>query len=645
MIVDDTHVEYFNNQLFVHICTFKYRGESVYYFANLKDQLLCTKDNGVYEIITDPYKYSLYKNVFGLVNPLGKNKIAEAISDSAIKEKIDHIRRVIRLGSAYAKKYEEEHARLDLDEENKYKEELKEVFGEMKAKMGLNIDLDQSSKMVDNLKYFKLPDNSRIAGLAEEDRKIHLAESARKDDPYSKRVRVHEGIHAKTGKRLRAYHSTIGSGLMEAETENLANDYMGGIGSFNRYIRGADEKARMQAFNFPIETTYKEGVCILKQMEVALGKKAHNSIINGDMSFEKDFIKQYGLITFIKIVSSVNMMKNMSLYNGNYVPKLMETLNRTQNYLLKRVFEKDFAKVQNPQDAQKLLKKLKAFDLVRIRDYKENDEHKLEEDQTYANYYKDMITRTKEKLMHLGYTEQEIEPTIVGLDYQKQRFDTAERTPEDNRFAALCYSAFMIRQGVELNPQNCEFVRGVNIDGMQSFFIINNGKVLTDRRVRDPEKQTVISEVEEIDYETAMKEFEEEGITLTRLAVEPLEVINQARKNVEESLKKEAELKKLNEAKEKPQEEQSMVPLKKQSIIQKMINRIKEAFKPRKREDDGLQKVAAEEKNKEEEKHSWDLKNWGMTKEDLNKREQGLAQKRSVEVQKQSKTKDEGPEL
>ena len=98
MIVDDTHVEYFNNQLYVHICTFKYRGELVYYFANLYNQLLCTKNNGVYQPITDNYKYWLYRNVFGLVNPLGKQILAEARTRSKLGEKIDFLSLALNKG-------------------------------------------------------------------------------------------------------------------------------------------------------------------------------------------------------------------------------------------------------------------------------------------------------------------------------------------------------------------------------------------------------------------------------------------------------------------------------------------------------------------------------------------------------------------
>ena len=98
MIIDDTHVECFNNQLYVHICTYKYRGELVYYFANLYNQLFCTKVNGVYQVITDNYKYWLYKNVFGLVNPLGKYKLAEARTRSKLIEKLDFLSLVINYG-------------------------------------------------------------------------------------------------------------------------------------------------------------------------------------------------------------------------------------------------------------------------------------------------------------------------------------------------------------------------------------------------------------------------------------------------------------------------------------------------------------------------------------------------------------------
>ena len=212
MIIDGTHVEFFNNQLYVHICTFKYRGESVYYFSNLYNQLLCT-NNGKFEVITDPYKKSLYRNVFGLVNPLGKHIVADE--------------KVINLARNGQNRFKQKREMLDEAEQNKYKKELKEAFREMKAKFDLNIDLDQSDRVVDNLKYFKMRDNPYCKAGAIEDNLIGLTSVARNDSLESKKIRIHEGIHTKTGKRIYRYIYAIGNGLLEAETEKLAIDYLG----------------------------------------------------------------------------------------------------------------------------------------------------------------------------------------------------------------------------------------------------------------------------------------------------------------------------------------------------------------------------------------------------------------------------------
>ena len=652
MIIDGTHVEFFNNQLYVHICTFKYRGESVYYFSNLYNQLLCT-NNGKFEVITDPYKKSLYRNVFGLVNPLGKHIVADAKSESTLREKIQHIKKVINLARNGQNRFKQKREMLDEAEQNKYKEELKEAFREMKAKFDLDIDLDQSDRVVDNLKYFIMRDNPYCKAGAIEDNLIGLTSVARNDSLESKKIRIHEGIHTKTGKRIYRYIYAIGNRLLEAETENLAIDYLGDKVPAVRFFQDKERRKRSQAFNFPPYTSYKEGVCLLKQMEVALGKKSYNSIINGDMSFERDFIKQYGLITFIKIVASIDLMKNLDRPESLDDTKLVETLNKTQNYLLKRVFEKDFAKVQNPLDAQALLKKLRAFDLVRARSYKENDNHQLEEDPTYSNYYIEMLGRTREKLASLGFLETQVDRYLDDLDYQKQRFNSFERTPDEEKDAAVAHCAFMIRKGVQLNPDNCFFEVVVTPDGLQDLLIINNGKLLEEKRITDSQNRTIGFTVEEVDYQSAIENFKAQGFAVRRANIDPKEVISQARANVEESIKREAEQREngQNETKQGDtnnirQEEQKLVPYKKQNILQQMFNKMRDAFKLRKKKDIEPPKMTATSKTKKEEGlTAWDLRRWGMKNADINRQSKAQAQERMEEPQRTSRSSDSEQEL
>ena len=655
MIVDDTHVEYFNNRLYVHICTFKYRGELVYYFSDLYNQLFCTKNDGVYQPITDNYKYWLYRNVFGLVNPLGKYKLAD-VNYSQILEKINHITGVIRYGRGYEEKYNLYYPRVEKEEEDKYKSELIENLKSMKEKLGLDLDIEKIQNAISKVEYRKMPDEVGAMGLAVSDRQVYLKNNARETSVLGRKVRNHEGIHLVTGKNAIRYHLFQARGLLEGETESLNNDYFGFNGSHSEVFYDMESgTTKRQTYNLADIVSYKECVSLVKQMEVALGKKSHDSILKGDMSFERDFIKQYGLIPYIKLSSSMQILSNPIFLKNDQEKKSMGILKKAQNDLLKVVFNKDFAKVQTSQDAVEFLRKLRSFDLVRMREYQSINGIETE-DPTYRNYYIEMHSKVKQKLMTLGYTEAQINQDLEGLEYKQQRFNKNRTGPEVEFNGSMNRCTELLLSGANLTPEECKFIRISDIDGICGFHIIKNNKLLMEKRVLKEDGKGYERVIEEHDIDRIKQEWEKRGIEISELNVDKKKVIENANEKATEiRIKKEEAEKKATEQqmntneKEQTNQEQALTPYKR-NIFQKLFDRIKETFNRRKDEiepeqpQDAFEKT--EQKKEEERRPSWDLRNWGMTRASLQKQQPTQTQARNIENQRSvgARPMDDGPE-
>ena len=419
MIVDDTLVEDFNKRLYVHIHTFEYKGETIYYFANLQDRLFCTKEGNNFKIITDNYKKWLFINVFGLAN-YPKLKSFEPTSKTIIKRALD--RTHLKIRRIATKHYTRSLKRTNELDERRFKEELKAVVLDMKEKYNLDIDLDECRKTVEKIHYYESPDNKVWDGMSYYNLAIALTESAKNENDIAIRTRIHEGIHALTGFNQKKYNRII-PGMLEGETENLVNDYMGEQGSSSMTCFG--ETTRQAIFNLNGKTRYKSNVCIVKQMEIALGKKSYDSILKGDMRFEKGFILQYGLIPFIRLASYTNEIRRLEIDTlANPIldsPVRIMLLERAQNYLLKTVFNKDFKNVRNIKDAKRFLKKLRSMDSVRARTTSGTRENALTENQTYKLYCEKIHSSLISKLERLGYTKEQIEHKLYEENSQSKK--------------------------------------------------------------------------------------------------------------------------------------------------------------------------------------------------------------------------------
>lgn len=648
MIVDDTHVEYFNNQLYVHICTFKYRGELVYYFSNLYKQLLCTKINGVYQPITDNYKYWLYRNVFGLVNTSKTYTLTESITNKSILKKIMHITRVALYGKEETFRYEKGKPLLK-DEEEKYKAELLDSLEEIKEKFHIDLDMQKCQKRLrEYVSYSRMHSSDLVGGGTILGSIILLPDKAREDTIEGKHVRIHEGIHTITGNKLYLYALAFSTGLVEAETENLTHDYLNFKGSTKRVLSKNLDNSKEQVYNLSLSTSYKEMVCLLKQMEVALGKKSYESILKGNLSFEKDFIKQYGLIPFIKLTASIELMKYIALFTDEPLRHNMSLMSKTQDYLLKTVFNKDLKKVQTPQDAVEFLRKLRNFDTVRMRETKYVNGQGMKENTTYEQYYREMYSKVKQKLLSIGYKEEQVAKTLEGLEYKKQRFDARNIEPEEEIEKCANILLWMNEKGLQINPDECSFIKANDLDGEGHYFLVSNGKVFQEKVIEDPGGEGVRITLEQQDYETAKEAMEAQDLVVSKVDLDREAFKDRVKEISLERLRREQQWKE-RQAKEKEQQEQGLTPYKR-NIFQKLWDRIKETFNRRKDEKEPEQPQDAfektEQKKEEERRPSWDLRNWGMTRASLQKQQPTQTQARNIENQRNVsvKPRDDGPE-
>lgn len=530
---------------------------------------------------------------------------------------------------------------------------------EIKEKLGVDIDVEKFQNKVSKTKYYRMVNERNVNGLAVFSRNaIKLKDVGREDSAQGKEIRRHEGIHIKTGMQIMRYNGTMSEGLLEGETENLNQDSFGNTGSFSSNRLDEENKMRQQIFNFSHHTSYPENVCLIKQMEVALGKKSYDSVLKGDMSFERDFIKQYGLISFIKIAAATDLLKNIGIGANDNQLFRMNLLAKAQNDLLKAVFNKDFSRVQTPQDAVELLRKLRSFDLVRMRDFKANDNKQLVEDPTYQNYYLEMHSKIKQKLMSLGYLEAQINQHLEGLEYKKQRFNPNVQEKNSEEKARSCANLCLWMQGIDksINPDGCTFLKVANLDGQTKNYMVRNGKLLSVNAVPIPGEDAFRLVVEEKDLETEMKDFAQQGFAISKFDVEPQAVKEKMNEITAERLKNRQEMEQRKaaeqqkKAEEKEQQEQGMTPYKR-NIFQKLFDRIKETFNRRKDEKESEQPQSqnafakADQKTEEERRPSWDLRNWGMTRESLQQQPR-QPQTRNVENQRSvgSRPMNDGPE-
>lgn len=237
---------------------------------------------------------------------------------------------------------------------------------------------------------------------------------------YERRSIFHEFIHGITGKNMAKYNLKFMRGFMEGETENIVEDVYGSDTSYMNSI--FDDKIHGIEFNFSdSDTAYRETVAIIKQMEYLLGEKSYDSILKGNMQFEKNFSNVYGN----KLMNFLKFRTRMLVSNNNISLKKVikgwsdtEYFKDTQDIFLKKAFDLEFQKVSDVNSARLFFERLRNFETVRARIYYDYGEI----DTFFSDYYTEKYKDCVERLEKSGISVEEISNQLEDYKYKRQNF-------------------------------------------------------------------------------------------------------------------------------------------------------------------------------------------------------------------------------
>ena len=418
-----------NSKQYILIDTYEYKKDTLFHFGalSLDDEVFCKKVNEGYVPIIDEFEISIIKNKFGLIN------IPYYYDVTNYFELIRGIISQFKLRPAQNKIYRlTDRTPLSAEEANKIRKEQIDNFKMIKEKYNLNIKLEDIIHIIGKVKLFKgdkLDRHNRILGYYRPatDSIVYRKDMIEKDTIVEKDTRLHEFIHAMTERGLFLY--LFFNGLMEGQTENLSQSMYNDNTSTKESYNHKSEEFTMH-YNFSQSTSYKNLVTLVQQMEYAIGQKSYESIIKGNMSFEHNFSKEYGLPLMVFMayrmqrlfIEEYSIIRGLSKIIGRQFD-VAGYLKKTQNVLLENVFDKDFTKVENLEDAKRFLEKLRNFETtrtkIRIYDY---DKREGTKDTSFKEYYYKKFEEISRLLEGKGISREHINAELEQYQYEEQEF-------------------------------------------------------------------------------------------------------------------------------------------------------------------------------------------------------------------------------
>lgn len=606
MIFEGLHYEIFNKNEYVLVMTFDYKGKRLYYFVSQTDSLICYKKDGEYVPITNKDQLWLIKNACGLVD-INKKKFITALG--ATRKLASNIRLAPSRGSRYSLKFR----RLSPEEEQAIKQEQKENFRAMQEKFELDIDQEHSDSIIDSLKFYEASRLGRADGFYAP---VFHSVVLKKDlDPEkAKKVRTHEGIHAHTGLLSAMYGLYFSKGILEGQTESLAAAFHGDKESCLDSSQ-VGEIVYGQKYNFPQSTAYKKNVCLVRQMEAAIGRKSHSSILKGNLDFEIEFAKRYGIGAYLYMAARSDLMTKEDMLDlGINTGQMFE---KTQNKLLRIVFDRDFRDIKTPEDATAYFKKLRRFDKVRARTSTFNLRTKQKTvDTTYQEYYQEKYGQVRDLLAQRGYTPEQILEAMQGMEYKEQKFHEMHNPLEVAKDSMARIIALQTLQQGRQNLDDYRLVKMTSPDGPITYYTVKGDDAFSIGRALNPEK----GKAEEMlirlgDFERTREIGQENGSTFTDVT-STLDR-NQMKKQIAERVD---ELKKQREEERRAEKgDKSLVPDKSTNIFRRILNTIKEAFMSKKPREPEAEPVREEKKRDDPEEEvipSWDMRNYSEAEQE-----------------------------
>jgi hypothetical protein len=234
----------------------------------------------------------------------------------------------------------------------------------------------------------------------------------------AKSSRFHEFIHYIQDMLTEEKESNLDDIMSEAQAESLAVER-----SFPKMSRAVlykeTRKPSLAIFNFRADT-YKYAVCLLRQMEIIMGRKSYDKKFASTREFPHEFIKKYGkdLYTFMTIRMNVLEYEK----DDDLVKNRLYYLSETQDKLMKEAFRQDISKMHTIEDAKDILTRLRSLETQRAKINVKDNNEEITQLGDYVQYYDRTYKRIGQKLLKLGYSQEEIIHELESLKYEKQEF-------------------------------------------------------------------------------------------------------------------------------------------------------------------------------------------------------------------------------
>lgn len=421
--MEDTIEITYNNSKYVLADNANINGTEIYHFVNYKMidfltddkswsleknknvsfSLFCTKENNTYIPIKDKRREKQLLLEFGMeLNYI--IPIIEIMATSIAKGTL------IGIGiGLIANKIRYNNKKVDDVTRERFIQEQKENYRQIKQKLGIDIDLNRIESKLDKIiiKKGKIPDNSKAFYNAFENSVNFKKATIDSSDLSEKKTRLHETNHYMAGRKY-GFTNTLNRWLLEGANNNLVIDYFDdNTSSFYDLDLGTNYNARVQ-YNF-MESSYPHCVSLVKQLEYITGVKSYESSINGNSNFFRAVIRKLGVISTIKLCVTANRLENQNSYS-------FENLKELQNMIMHTSFNKEFENIQIIQDAKSYLERLRDFELYRGKITALSNNGDLIRDNSYKDYYTNQHTKLQERfgdrLEEYRYKGQEMKPTL-----------------------------------------------------------------------------------------------------------------------------------------------------------------------------------------------------------------------------------------
>ena len=572
-----------NSKQYILVDTYKYKGDNLFHFGalSLDDETFCKKENEEYIPITDEFEIAIIKNKFGLINlPYYYDTtdylalIKKAVSQSKLRLIQNKIYRLL------------DREPLSVEEADKIRKEQIDNFKMIKEKFNLDIDLEDIINKINKVKIFKANKLRKYLGYYRPSTNsiVYRKYIVDEETIANKKTRLHEFVHAMTGKSMFLYPFT--SGLIEGQTENLAQS-MYNDNTSTKELDYHERKDNTIHYNFSRDTSYKNLVTLVQQMEYATGKKSHESIIKGNMSFEYEFAKEYGLplMAFMAYrmkrlhIEEYGLGRSLSKITGRHFD-VAKYLKETQDILMEKVFEKDFGKVENLEDAKKYLEKLRNFETVRakISTYY-YDKHEKIEDTSFEKYYYKKFGDISKLLEEKGMSRESIDTELEQYKYEEQEYKPVLTKEEESKYMKWSLTRGLGYEVIENNNiidiRDCE-VKAFRMSNKNdyNYFIIKKGTNEGYFIKRDLSGRTekIFENISEDEKSTSngnltdkIKLLRDNGFEEIDLEINPEEIKNGIIDYLEEEIKRNE--KRINKYKEKEQERSNYIQEENKCII------------------------------------------------------------------------------